>query len=108
MNKERTVWFGVPVFIMRPLSSFLVATGVYLVVMLGYVVLVQLDVVPLKWLLNPVHLILVLGLPAGVLMVLMLRFAKKIDPFRKQLIESGGRVCFVCGYEIAEGLDSCS
>jgi len=104
----RTVWFGAPVFVMRPLRNSIGLTVLYLGLMLVYVGLVQMDVIPLNWLLNPVHFALAVVFPAGVLMAFMLRFAIRIDPFKKQFYASGGRVCFVCGYEIGEGLEQCS
>lgn len=108
MKKKRKVWFGIPVYVVRRLGMPLVLVAglalLYFLVVIGndseyFVDLLIHD----RWI-----ALLIIGFPGLVPFVSVLIFYKRQNRYMKRFKRLGGRVCFVCDYEIAEGLDSCS
>ena len=107
--KKRTVWFGTPVIVVR---GVVVTIGLFTIVIGGGWKLVLLAFehkwIPMEMLIDRPWLLWMLMLaPIGMTAlswVLATRVSVPITRFQKLR----GRMCFVCGYEIADGLDCCS
>jgi len=109
MKKKRTVWFGVPVIIVR---GVVLSSVLFAVVFVGGWELLMYAIES-KWV--PIEMftdrpwmmwMLVLSPFAAVLgsWALASRLVEPMARFQKLK----GRMCFVCGYEIGEGFEECS
>lgn len=106
--KKRTVWFGNPMyFVRKQVVPFIVVQLVMVTYFAG------------MWLHDPQNftdfmtdspqsaLILVV-IPALIPFLSTLLFYTRQSRYLKRFKKLGGRVCFVCDYEIGEGLERCS
>tara|TARA_R110002096_G_scaffold173781_2_gene347871 strand:+ start:13609 stop:14007 length:399 start_codon:yes stop_codon:yes gene_type:complete len=107
--KKRTVWFGVPMIVVRMIiRTLLLPLSVMLVYYFVFVVLMQLDIIPLDWLFNPAGVMVLIGGPGLLVSVCIWIYGIRVSRFMKRLQMADGRMCFGCGYEIGDGLERCS
>lgn len=108
MKKKRTVWFGNPMIMVRTqLVPFIVLQTVLVIYFAG------------MWLNDPENFVdfmtdslqsamILVVIPALISFVSALLFCKRLSKYTKRFRDLDGRVCFVCDYEIADGLNTCS
>jgi len=106
--KKRTVLFGVPVYVLRhQVLPLIVINGVlalFFVLMPGVV----LDYITDKTIENRLHGMLFLVSIAFLPLISSAWVFVRMSRYMKRMKRLKGRACFVCNYEIAEGLDRCS
>ncbi len=106
--KKRTVWFGVPVYVVRMFMPFAVVSGLVVAWYLLSALLTGTDWNPLKGMGNGWLSIGLDMLPGAVPLVWLWVLASRVGAYEKRVKSTRGRVCFVCSYEIGEGLERCS
>tara|TARA_R110002073_G_scaffold37866_5_gene109358 strand:- start:5582 stop:5971 length:390 start_codon:yes stop_codon:yes gene_type:complete len=106
--KKRTAVCGVPVYVVRrQMLPLIVINGVlalFFVLMPGVV----LDFITDKTIENRMHGMLFLVSIAFLPLISSAWVFVRMSRYMKRMKRLKGRACFVCNYEIAEGLDRCS
>jgi len=106
--KQRTAVCGVPVYVVRrQMLPLIVINGVlalFFVLMPGVV----LDFITDKTIENRLHGMLFLVSIALLPLISSAWVFVRMSRYMKRMKRLKGRACFVCNYEIAEGLDRCS
>jgi len=106
--KQRTAVCGVPVYVVRrQMLPLIVINGVlalFFVLMPGVV----LDFITDKTIENRLHGMLFLVSIAFLPLISSAWVFVRMSRYMKRMKRLKGRACFVCNYEIAEGLDRCS
>ena len=106
--KQRTAVCGVPVYVVRrQMLPLIVINGVlalFFVLMPGVV----LDFITDKTIENRLHGMLFLVSIAFLPLISSAWVFVRMSRYMKRMKRLKGRACFVCNYEIAEGLERCS
>ncbi len=106
--KKRTAVCGVPMYVVRQHVRLLIVINGVIVLCFWFIPDAVLDVIADVTIENSTYgLLLLTGLSmlplVGVAWIYM-----RMSRYTKRMKRLKGRACFVCNYEIAEGLDRCS
>jgi hypothetical protein len=106
--KQRTVVCGVPVYVVRRQVLPLIVFHGVLVVFFLFLPDGALDVVTDVTIANRMYGLLLLVGVSLLPMISIVWVWIRMSRYMKRMKRLKGRACFVCNYEIAEGLDRCS
>ena len=105
---KRTVWYGIPMYLLHVVVRGVLLFSIGIVVFpWGFIRLIDSGAFSV----DAVHsekIALVVGAIGLIFLILALKSMSGLQTFVKSFQKLHGRVCFRCGYEIADGLDVCS
>ena len=105
---KRTAVCGIPMYVVRKVLVPFLLINALVIVLFVAISWKYTDYFVDRIIYDPSAGLILFAFPAVIPVVACVVFAIRINKYMKRMKRLKGRACFVCNYEIAEGLDRCS